>query len=202
MSFVVFIILYLSPGDPFSVLLEGQLSSAEVARRIAGSSGYAKIVVCTVLFLVRRHASWEFRYFHTDGSASSFRSAARRVEHPDPDHRLHVHYATDRYPYCSLFRGSRYEQNLLASNHVCVRDFSTSRFLAWVYYHLFFHAYAWHISACLWVFKLATKTSVDISITTDPSARYWQRDHQRGNPLPARRNGESSSRRLYPNCKG
>ena len=28
-SFVVFIILYLSPGDPFSVLLEGQLSSAE-----------------------------------------------------------------------------------------------------------------------------------------------------------------------------
>jgi len=28
-SFVVFIILYLSPGDPFSVLLEGQLSTAE-----------------------------------------------------------------------------------------------------------------------------------------------------------------------------
>ncbi len=28
-SFVVFIILYLSPGDPFSVLLEGQISTAE-----------------------------------------------------------------------------------------------------------------------------------------------------------------------------
>lgn len=28
-SFVVFIILYLSPGDPFSVLLEGQMSSGE-----------------------------------------------------------------------------------------------------------------------------------------------------------------------------
>jgi peptide/nickel transport system permease protein len=41
-SFVVFIILYLSPGDPFSVLLEGQLSSAEVRSGLREALGVPK----------------------------------------------------------------------------------------------------------------------------------------------------------------
>ena len=38
-SFVVFIILYLSPGDPFSVLLEGQMSSAEARAGVREALG-------------------------------------------------------------------------------------------------------------------------------------------------------------------
>ena len=38
-SFVVFIILYLSPGDPFSVLLEGQLSTAEARAGVREAMG-------------------------------------------------------------------------------------------------------------------------------------------------------------------
>jgi peptide/nickel transport system permease protein len=38
-SFVVFIILYLSPGDPFSVLLEGQLLSAEARAGVREALG-------------------------------------------------------------------------------------------------------------------------------------------------------------------
>jgi peptide/nickel transport system permease protein len=41
-SFVVFIILYLSPGDPFSVLLEGQLSSAEARAGVREALGVSK----------------------------------------------------------------------------------------------------------------------------------------------------------------
>jgi peptide/nickel transport system permease protein len=41
-SFVVFIILYLSPGDPFSVLLEGQLSSAEARAGVREALGVPK----------------------------------------------------------------------------------------------------------------------------------------------------------------
>jgi peptide/nickel transport system permease protein len=41
-SFVVFIILYLSPGDPFSVLLEGQLSSAEAQAGLREAMGVPK----------------------------------------------------------------------------------------------------------------------------------------------------------------
>ncbi len=41
-SFVVFIILYLSPGDPFSVLLEGQVSSAEVRSGLREALGVPK----------------------------------------------------------------------------------------------------------------------------------------------------------------
>src|SRR5512146_2588626 len=41
-SFVVFIILYLSPGDPFSVLLEGQLSSAEARSGLREALGVPK----------------------------------------------------------------------------------------------------------------------------------------------------------------
>lgn len=41
-SFVVFIILYLSPGDPFSVLLEGQLSSAEAQAGLREALGVPK----------------------------------------------------------------------------------------------------------------------------------------------------------------
>src|SRR4030043_585764 len=38
-SFVVFIILYASPGDPFSVLLEGQLSTAEAKAGVREAMG-------------------------------------------------------------------------------------------------------------------------------------------------------------------
>jgi peptide/nickel transport system permease protein len=38
-SFVVFIILFVSPGDPFSVLLEGQLSTAEVRAGVREAVG-------------------------------------------------------------------------------------------------------------------------------------------------------------------
>jgi peptide/nickel transport system permease protein len=41
-SFVVFIILYLSPGDPFSVLLEGQMSSAEARAGVREALGVPK----------------------------------------------------------------------------------------------------------------------------------------------------------------
>jgi len=41
-SFVVFIILYLSPGDPFSVLLEGQMSSAEARAGVREAMGVPK----------------------------------------------------------------------------------------------------------------------------------------------------------------
>ena len=41
-SLVVFIILYLSPGDPFSVLLEGQLSSAEARSGLREALGVPK----------------------------------------------------------------------------------------------------------------------------------------------------------------
>jgi peptide/nickel transport system permease protein len=41
-SFVVFIILYLSPGDPFSVLLEGQLSTAEARAGLREALGVPK----------------------------------------------------------------------------------------------------------------------------------------------------------------
>ena len=41
-SFVVFIILYLSPGDPFSVLLEGQLSTAEARAGLREAMGVPK----------------------------------------------------------------------------------------------------------------------------------------------------------------
>jgi peptide/nickel transport system permease protein len=41
-SFVVFIILYLSPGDPFSVLLEGQSMSAEARAGIREAMGIQK----------------------------------------------------------------------------------------------------------------------------------------------------------------
>ncbi len=41
-SFVVFIILYLSPGDPFSVLLEGQLSTAEARAGLREAMGIPK----------------------------------------------------------------------------------------------------------------------------------------------------------------
>jgi peptide/nickel transport system permease protein len=41
-SFVVFVILYLSPGDPFSVLLEGQLSSAEARSGLREALGVPK----------------------------------------------------------------------------------------------------------------------------------------------------------------
>ncbi len=41
-SFVVFIILYLSPGDPFSVLLEGQLSTAEAQAGLREALGVPK----------------------------------------------------------------------------------------------------------------------------------------------------------------
>ncbi len=41
-SFVVFIILYLSPGDPFSVLLEGQLSTAEARAGVREALGVPK----------------------------------------------------------------------------------------------------------------------------------------------------------------
>jgi peptide/nickel transport system permease protein len=41
-SFVVFIILYLSPGDPFSVLLEGQLSSADARAGVREALGVPK----------------------------------------------------------------------------------------------------------------------------------------------------------------
>ncbi|HUK99372.1 MAG TPA: ABC transporter permease [Nitrospirota bacterium] len=41
-SFVVFIILYLSPGDPFSVLLEGQLFSAETRAGVREALGVPK----------------------------------------------------------------------------------------------------------------------------------------------------------------
>jgi peptide/nickel transport system permease protein len=41
-SFVVFIILYLSPGDPFSVLLEGQLGSAEARAGLREALGVPK----------------------------------------------------------------------------------------------------------------------------------------------------------------
>ncbi len=42
-SFVVFIILYLSPGDPFSVLLEGQLSTAEARAGVREALGVPKV---------------------------------------------------------------------------------------------------------------------------------------------------------------
>jgi peptide/nickel transport system permease protein len=48
-SFVVFIILYLSPGDPFSVLLEGQLLSAEARAGVREALGVPQ--------------SWYARYF-------------------------------------------------------------------------------------------------------------------------------------------
>lgn len=48
-SFVVFTILYLSPGDPFSVLLEGQLSSAEARAGLREALGAPK--------------SWYVQYF-------------------------------------------------------------------------------------------------------------------------------------------
>jgi peptide/nickel transport system permease protein len=38
-SFVVFIILFASPGDPFSVLLEGQLSTAEAKAGVREAMG-------------------------------------------------------------------------------------------------------------------------------------------------------------------
>ena len=38
-SFVVFVILFASPGDPFSVLLEGQLSTAEVREGVREAIG-------------------------------------------------------------------------------------------------------------------------------------------------------------------
>jgi peptide/nickel transport system permease protein len=41
-SFVVFIILYLSPGDPFSVLLEGQISSTEARAGVREALGVPK----------------------------------------------------------------------------------------------------------------------------------------------------------------
>jgi peptide/nickel transport system permease protein len=41
-SFVVFIILYLSPGDPFSVLLEGQVSTAEARAGLREALGVPK----------------------------------------------------------------------------------------------------------------------------------------------------------------
>jgi peptide/nickel transport system permease protein len=41
-SLVVFIILYLSPGDPFSVLLEGQMSSAETRAGVREALGVPK----------------------------------------------------------------------------------------------------------------------------------------------------------------
>jgi peptide/nickel transport system permease protein len=41
-SFVVFIILYLSPGDPFSVLLEGQASTAEARAGLREAMGVPK----------------------------------------------------------------------------------------------------------------------------------------------------------------
>jgi peptide/nickel transport system permease protein len=41
-SFVVFIILYLSPGDPFSVLLEGQMSTAEARAGLREVMGVPK----------------------------------------------------------------------------------------------------------------------------------------------------------------
>ena len=41
-SFVVFIILYLSPGDPFSVLLEGQESTAEARAGLREAMGVPK----------------------------------------------------------------------------------------------------------------------------------------------------------------
>jgi peptide/nickel transport system permease protein len=41
-SFVVFIILYLSPGDPFSVLLEGQMSTAEARAGLREALGVPK----------------------------------------------------------------------------------------------------------------------------------------------------------------
>jgi peptide/nickel transport system permease protein len=41
-SFVVFIILFASPGDPFSVLLEGQLSTAEVRAGVREAIGVSR----------------------------------------------------------------------------------------------------------------------------------------------------------------
>jgi len=41
-SFVVFIILFASPGDPFSVLLEGQLSTAEVREGVREAMGVSR----------------------------------------------------------------------------------------------------------------------------------------------------------------
>jgi peptide/nickel transport system permease protein len=41
-SFVVFIILYLSPGDPFSVLLEGQVPTAEAREGLRKAMGVSK----------------------------------------------------------------------------------------------------------------------------------------------------------------
>jgi peptide/nickel transport system permease protein len=41
-SFVVFIILYLSPGDPFSVLLDGQLSSSEALAGVREALGVSR----------------------------------------------------------------------------------------------------------------------------------------------------------------
>jgi peptide/nickel transport system permease protein len=48
-SFVVFIILYLSPGDPFSVLLEGQLSTAEARAGLREAMGLPKSWVAQYL---------------------------------------------------------------------------------------------------------------------------------------------------------
>jgi peptide/nickel transport system permease protein len=41
-SFVVFVILFASPGDPFSVLLEGQLSSAEARAGVREAMGVSR----------------------------------------------------------------------------------------------------------------------------------------------------------------
>jgi peptide/nickel transport system permease protein len=41
-SFVVFIILYLAPGDPFSVLLEGQMPTAEAREGVRQALGVSK----------------------------------------------------------------------------------------------------------------------------------------------------------------
>ena len=41
-SFVVFIILFVSPGDSFSVLLEGQLSTAEVREGVREAMGVSR----------------------------------------------------------------------------------------------------------------------------------------------------------------
>jgi peptide/nickel transport system permease protein len=49
-SFVVFIILYLSPGDPFSVLLEGQMSSAEARAGLREALGVPKAWYAQYLF--------------------------------------------------------------------------------------------------------------------------------------------------------
>ena len=150
-SFVVFIILYLSPGDPFSVLLEGQ---GRRPRRRPGCArpGGSQGLVRAVPVLALRYAAGKLRHLHPHRPAGAEGSAADGHEYARADHRVPAGHAPDRGADRALFRCAGDGQALLAADHVLLCGLRPARVLARLHRHLLLHPQAGHLPHGLRVF--------------------------------------------------